>query len=1026
MNYKITFFKRNTPLFRYANAYFLLAFCLYSAIVSSQTFSSSIPVANNNLVETSANIVMNFTLPVTLSSTNTFVRGSQSGRITGAFSGGGTTTNTFNPDDPFLPGELITVQLTTATGGPTTAYNFSFRVQPSINTITSSPNPTTVIEHGITNISKMIDVAVGDLDSDGALDIIALSHTTDELIWYKNNDAPIPTFTVQPVLFDDAGIELQSVVLGDANNDGDLDIFFGSEVGDKVYFIQNQGSGVFLPAVEINSGTANGLSTVFLGDLNGDGLIDILASSANDNTLAWYPNLGSNNFDSETIITTGLGGAISVKVGDMDGDGDLDVIGAGFTADVIQWYPNNGDGTFGTPITAINGLNGVSSISIGDIDNDGDLDIAATSLFQDEVNWYENTLGTGTSFTERLVYKVINSTSDRAVNVDLKDMDGDGDLDILWAADVVPHGGGTIAWSQNQNNASSWTYIPVDAVARRGYSVDAADLNGDGTLELIGAALDDTSTSTVSWYAYNTNVWTGTVDTDWDTEANWSLGNIPTVTTIVEIDTNTNIPIIGTAHTVHKLSITALGALTVNAGLGDLTVQDSLTINHGGSLVVNGAFTGGTLAYNVNIPDTNWHLVSAPVTTEQYDDAWITANSIASGTGNNRGIATYSNTTDANGDWTYFQSGGTAENFTTAQGYSMLRSTSGNYSFIGSLETSDQDPTITASDLGGANENRWNLIGNPFPSYIDVNAFLTLPANALALTDTHQAIYVWTGTTYTPINSGYVHPGQGFFVSSNIASTTVALDKNMLSHQTGVTFYKNGQNSFPKLRVHLSDGATLQSSTEIQYREGKMRALDPGFDLGSFTGASNNFEITTHLLEGSTGEGFAVQALPSVPEGLHDEIIPLSVKAASGTELNFSITLENFPSDTEIYIEDVETEMLVSLDEANNSYNVILNDAITGIGRFYLHTNPSTLNMENLLASKVKIYTANGNLHVKGLSEVTVNLVIYDLLGRKTLSHTFLANGNDQIKLASNVSKGVYIVRLDTGKGMLSKKIVIE
>ncbi len=989
---------------------------LYGFIVNGQTFSSSSPVANDTQVAVNANIVMTFSSAITLSSSNTIIMGSQTGLINGVFSGGGTTVNTFNPTNDFKEGEQITVQLITASGGPTVAYNFNFRILPLINTVDAS----TPFQEKVLNADLgIIDVAVGDMDNDGDLDLVTVSINSEELVWYQNDGAADPTFTAQTALYTGTSDDLISVVLGDADNDGDLDIFFGGRASNDVLYVENQGAGSFAAATTVSTGNANRLSTVFLGDLDGDQYVDVLVSSENDNTVGWYKNNGNGTFGAETTITTTLNGAFSVKVGDMDNDGDLDVIAASHADDIINWYANDGSGVFGTAqLVGNTGIDGVISIFVGDIDGDNDLDVVSASLFEDSINWFQNN---GASFTGSQVYKnnVTTPNSNRAVHVDLQDVDGDGDLDILWAADG---GAGTIAWSRNDGNGASWTTVALNTGVNRGYSVDGADLNGDGNIEIIGTALGG-SDRLIS-FIYNINSWIGATDTDWDTESNWSLGAVPTATTTVNVTTNTNAPVVGAGHAVNELNILSPGAVTIN-GSGSLTATDGTTINHGGSLVVDGSYTGA-LTYNLDIPDTNWYLIAAPVTGEQYDDAWITTNSVASGTGNNRGIGTYTNTTDSNGDWNYFQAGNPAENFTSAQGYSILRTASGNIGFIGSLQTSDQNPAITANDLGGANENRWNLIGNPFPSYIDINAFLTLPANALALTDTHQAVYVWNGTAYIPITSGYVHPGQGFFVNSDVASTSVAVNKNMLSHQTGVIFYRNSSNNFPKLTVHLSGGTSPDMYTEIQYREGKTRGLDPGFDLGSFTGTASDFQINTHLLEGSTGIDFAIQALPYNPEGLEDEIIPLSITATSGTALTFHISLENLPANTKVYLEDIETNTFTRLDEVNTSYAVTLDEAVSGIGRFYLHTNASTLGIDETMASLIKIYVNDRYLRIQGLSEIPTEVAMYDLLGKQVVVKEFKGTGNDQIALPKELSKGMYLVRLTTPKGKLSKKIWIE
>ncbi|MEE8488315.1 MAG: FG-GAP-like repeat-containing protein, partial [Gemmatimonadota bacterium] len=79
----------------------------------------------------------------------------------------------------------------------------------------------------------------------------------------------------------------------------------------------------------IASGGTNGVTSVFAIDLNGDGDVDVLSASTNDDTIAWHENDG-NDPPSFTrhIISTNADGASSVFAADLDGDGDVDVVSA--------------------------------------------------------------------------------------------------------------------------------------------------------------------------------------------------------------------------------------------------------------------------------------------------------------------------------------------------------------------------------------------------------------------------------------------------------------------------------------------------------------------------------------------------------------------------------------------------------------------------------------------------------------------------------------------------------------------------
>jgi len=74
--------------------------------------------------------------------------------------------------------------------------------------------------------------------------------------------------------------------------------------------------------------------SVYAADMDGDGDMDALSASWDDNTIAWYENDGSENFTAHPI-TTSANHAVSVYAADMDGDGDVDVFSASAADDTI-------------------------------------------------------------------------------------------------------------------------------------------------------------------------------------------------------------------------------------------------------------------------------------------------------------------------------------------------------------------------------------------------------------------------------------------------------------------------------------------------------------------------------------------------------------------------------------------------------------------------------------------------------------------------------------------------------------------
>jgi hypothetical protein len=128
-----------------------------------------------------------------------------------------------------------------------------------------------------------------------------------------------------------------------------------------------------------------------MGDLDGDGDLDILSSSLFDGKIAWYENIdGQGNFSSQKIITTttGIEQMSFVEIGDIDSDGDLDVFSTSYNnnSGSIVWYENV-DGDFENHYTIYSSRG--FRVGIVDIDNDNDLDLFSSAL-NGSMFWHEN------------------------------------------------------------------------------------------------------------------------------------------------------------------------------------------------------------------------------------------------------------------------------------------------------------------------------------------------------------------------------------------------------------------------------------------------------------------------------------------------------------------------------------------------------------------------------------------------------------------------------------------------------------
>lgn len=251
------------------------------------------------------------------------------------------------------------------------------------------------------------DIASGDFDGDGDLDIIITGHedtdpTSLKIRIFRNdrNDA----YTLIDTLSNMTAVTFGDIEVGDVDNDGDLDVFITGlgASGNPVAELHLNGVTGF--TASSSTFTAVSRSAADFGDYNGDGYLDLVVSGTTDGTdinvsSVIYTNGGDGSFSASGIAIDKIHSG-DVKWVDLDNDGDVDLVQTGITSssgrEASVWI---NDGT--TLNEAYDGnIAGLSNgnISYGDLDGDDDLDLVingfnGSSKFVTSI--YENALYSG-------------------------------------------------------------------------------------------------------------------------------------------------------------------------------------------------------------------------------------------------------------------------------------------------------------------------------------------------------------------------------------------------------------------------------------------------------------------------------------------------------------------------------------------------------------------------------------------------------------------------------------------------------
>ncbi len=411
--------------------------------------------------------------------------------------------------------------------GPVTDWGTKFNSSTNINYLYEwgrislaadvSPSP---IKHHIGDLPTVRDIHVGDVEKDGDLDVIVLSHGSGIHVFINDGSGNFSHPADNPRV-PWGSYEFNTA---DLDQDGDVDIIGDYDGDNCIYWWENDGTGHFTNHKIGYQYQADGVG---VADFDSDGDLDLVASAWDANTpLSWWENDGHMNFTQHQILTSYNNGSLSgyQPVGDFNDNGYPDFICSnpsgpgGFDL----WF-NNG----GLPLsfTKTNLANGYYSYFqwVIDMDKDDDLDIIASTARQstnNQLDWWENDNAVFTQHTIKNNYAPgISSAAYVGNGVTGVDLNVDGNIDIVMA----DHGGNGLDWWENTGNQNfiRHTFAPGYNGA---YAVWIGDIDRDGFIDIVS---DASNTGSVDWWDmiegfYSPGELVSSI-IDIDIEAKWSV-----------------------------------------------------------------------------------------------------------------------------------------------------------------------------------------------------------------------------------------------------------------------------------------------------------------------------------------------------------------------------------------------------------------------------------------------------------------------------------------------------------------------
>jgi hypothetical protein len=490
---------------------------------------------------------------------------------------------------------------------------------------------------------------------------------------------------------------------------------------------------------------------------------------------------------------------------------------------------------------------------------------------------------------------------------------------------------------------------------------------------------------------------------------------------------------------------------------GNLTNNGTFTLNSEStqfsSIIVDSDNNGsgsstGNIDYNryVNAVGTNeWDLIGSPLSNVSIYN-FVTNNTSGTATlamnGSAYAVGVYDNATDTWTNYTTATAGvdEAAGNFNLGEGYQMASVSGGTgiLKFTGTATSGTQLQAV--QDYSGASGRRWNLVANPFPSYINgnddahsTNNFLTV--NASKMDSPYVAIYGYDadGSGYTAYNHTYnsnsavrIAPGQAFMVASNSASSDNVSFTNEMRTIVGGDDLIAGDDDYDSQEVviKLYNDETVIEEARFYFEDGLTLGLNPGYDAGAY---NQSAAIMSRLVEEDEGIGFVINAMGT--ESMNSTIIPLVINQEAYQDFKVVLFTQTIPDNVNVYLEDNQQGTMTLLNEQD--FELTPENTLSEVGRFYLHLSEGTFSIdEEVLTNNLNVFKVDQNnfITVEGLAVQSqkTSVKLYNVIGMEVLSTSLNNSANTQTIATNGLASGVYVIKLQSGNNQLTKKLIIK